>query len=62
MAKIKNDPGRYVTRSSMGGRKATASSVKEDAPRTRTPQDFVEAHIDEGMYVTFKVRDGRNRS
>lgn len=29
---------------------------KEDAPRNRTAQDFRDARIDDGMYVTFKTR------
>ena len=61
MAKIKNDPGRYVTRSSMGGRQASAVCEKKDPPRARTAQDFRDASIDDGLYVTFVTRDGRKR-
>lgn len=57
MAKIKNDPGRYVSRASMGGRQPMAVPEKEEASRTRTAQDFRDAHIDDGLYVTFKARD-----
>lgn len=58
MAKIKNDPGRYLTRASLGGRHAAAAGAEKDEPgRVRTAQDFREAHIDDGMYVTFKARD-----
>lgn len=57
MAKIKNDPGRYLTRASLGGRLAAAGSEKDEPGRARTAQDFRDAHIDDGMYVTFKARE-----
>lgn len=57
MAKIKNDPGRYLTRASLGGRQPPVGLEKDEAARVRTAQDFREARIDDGMYVTFKARD-----
>lgn len=62
MAKIKNDPGRYLTRASLGGRHAAAAGSKKDEPgRVRTAQDFREAHVDDGMYVTFNTRDRQTK-
>lgn len=61
MTKIKNDPGRYVTRSSLSGRMMSVATEKEKAGRVRTPSDYRDAHIDDGMYVTFRIKERETR-
>lgn len=57
MGRIKNDPSRYVTRTSLVARTPKSGIVVEGTKRER---DFLTAPIGDDLYVSFRsVDDGR---
>lgn len=58
MAKIKNDPKRYVKRSTLGGHRVTACVKNAHKAFPRTKRDFLTAKIDSStFYVDFRERN-----
>lgn len=59
MAKIKNDPSRYVRRSALAGRRSGAADEKADQSGRKRERDFLTAPIDDNFYIDFRAKPQR---
>ncbi|WP_262030160.1 hypothetical protein [Microvirga sp. Mcv34] len=59
MAKIKNDPNRYVRRSALAGRRTACVEDKGDQQARKKERDFLTAPIDDGLYIDFRTKPER---
>ncbi|MGA4553638.1 hypothetical protein [Methylorubrum aminovorans] len=62
MAKIKNDPSRYVRRSSLAGRPAACAGEKGDQANRKPERDFLVAPIGDDFYVDFRPQGRRGNT
>jgi hypothetical protein len=56
MPKIKNDPNRYIRRSTLAGRRNVTSDEKSDQAERKRDRDFLNAPIDHSLYVDFRTK------
>lgn len=56
MAKIKNDPSKYVRRSTLAGRRSSAADEKADQVCRKRERDFMTAPIDDNFYMDLRVK------
>lgn len=62
MAKIKNDPSKYVRRSTLAGRRSSAVGKKSDQSSRKREREFLVATIDDNFYIDFRVKPSRKQT